>query len=651
MTESLPQDFTDTVANFAPTYSASASYAVGDYVIHNGLLYRCTTAIASGEAWTSGHWTQVNVGGEVSDLKSATDDATYKINNKIPSVLDSDGTADLDITDPSGNVIVRLENGHIVTKNFNSADLIKDSEATGTDLDIVDPYGHVLGRFADGGIVTKVFDGRKYVTYSVRGTAASGQGLTLTITRNFKAGDRLVLHIERGAMPWEDGVNITYKHDNTTIVSARCDCSWYEYTLTEDAESISAVYAAGAINNGRTVTFEVSVLGDVPIRPTVVSIKKDGTGDYTNLRDALDAIGTSANDVLNPYRIEIYPGTYDVLEDYTEEEIQAAYFNQTGFVGPKLLNGMSLIGMGKPEEIILTASLNTTDYSSDVRNAISTLNLQGGGGIENLTILAENIRYCIHDDFHCPIGKVLHRTMKNIVLRAYGAMSYNPPHTYGAGIAQCGMEYEFYNVDFGHLGGLHTRPSLPNLPRVYLYNCKGYNFSMYDYLETTDPDDVVVYVFDNCDFTILSASKDPGADQTYPHIVIMGCGGSSPMYNTSPATYYNTADVQCAVKNSLPVGTAVEYYNLRSGQDWQKATALDKVYGVVAYQTASDTYIQTRGYIAADRAGLTGLSIGDYIGLDADCKLAKVNDPDAAIGKVVYATASARAFIKLKWRY
>lgn len=80
MTESLPQDFTDTVANFAPTYSSSASYAVGDYVIHNGLLYICKTAIASGEAWTSGHWTQVNVGGElenkaaeISDLRSAID--------------------------------------------------------------------------------------------------------------------------------------------------------------------------------------------------------------------------------------------------------------------------------------------------------------------------------------------------------------------------------------------------------------------------------------------------------------------------------------------------------------------------------------------------------------------------------------------------
>lgn len=99
MTESLPQDFTDTVANFAPTYSSSASYAVGDYVIHNGLLYICKTAIASGEAWTSGHWTQVNVGGElenkaaeISDLRSAFQNhemvITPFVNN---SYVDRDG--------------------------------------------------------------------------------------------------------------------------------------------------------------------------------------------------------------------------------------------------------------------------------------------------------------------------------------------------------------------------------------------------------------------------------------------------------------------------------------------------------------------------------------------------------------------------------
>lgn len=54
------------ISMVADLYSASSAYAVGDYCIHDGGFYRCTTAIASpGESWTSGHWTATNVGDEI----------------------------------------------------------------------------------------------------------------------------------------------------------------------------------------------------------------------------------------------------------------------------------------------------------------------------------------------------------------------------------------------------------------------------------------------------------------------------------------------------------------------------------------------------------------------------------------------------------
>lgn len=55
----------------AATYSSSSTYKVGDYCIHDGGLYRCTTAITTAEAWTSGHWTAAKIGPDVSELKSA----------------------------------------------------------------------------------------------------------------------------------------------------------------------------------------------------------------------------------------------------------------------------------------------------------------------------------------------------------------------------------------------------------------------------------------------------------------------------------------------------------------------------------------------------------------------------------------------------
>lgn len=64
---------------------ASQVYSVGDYCYHDGLLYRCNTEIAAAEAWTSSHWTAVDVMPEISNLKNDTipelKDALYDSNS------------------------------------------------------------------------------------------------------------------------------------------------------------------------------------------------------------------------------------------------------------------------------------------------------------------------------------------------------------------------------------------------------------------------------------------------------------------------------------------------------------------------------------------------------------------------------------------
>lgn len=64
-------------ANFAPAFSDVTSYAVGDYVTYNNILYRCTTAHTAG-VWVAGHFTQVTVGGNLSSLDTLkTDFASF----------------------------------------------------------------------------------------------------------------------------------------------------------------------------------------------------------------------------------------------------------------------------------------------------------------------------------------------------------------------------------------------------------------------------------------------------------------------------------------------------------------------------------------------------------------------------------------------
>ena len=52
--------------NFAGHYSSTSAYATGKYVLHEGELYRCIVRVASGgETWNSAHWSRVDIGTEL----------------------------------------------------------------------------------------------------------------------------------------------------------------------------------------------------------------------------------------------------------------------------------------------------------------------------------------------------------------------------------------------------------------------------------------------------------------------------------------------------------------------------------------------------------------------------------------------------------
>ena len=55
--------------NLADEYSASKTYAVGDFVVYLDKLYTCKTAITTPEAWTAAHWEETSMGDDVTELK------------------------------------------------------------------------------------------------------------------------------------------------------------------------------------------------------------------------------------------------------------------------------------------------------------------------------------------------------------------------------------------------------------------------------------------------------------------------------------------------------------------------------------------------------------------------------------------------------
>ena len=64
-------DNTYTFPKEAEDYSSSATYKAGEYRIQAGKLYKCKQDIDTAEVWTAAHWEEVNLGDEVSELKTA----------------------------------------------------------------------------------------------------------------------------------------------------------------------------------------------------------------------------------------------------------------------------------------------------------------------------------------------------------------------------------------------------------------------------------------------------------------------------------------------------------------------------------------------------------------------------------------------------
>lgn len=70
-----------------PDFSTSSTYQVGDYVMYQGKLYKCTTAITTSGAWDSTKWSLAILSDDVADLKSALESGQYGLGESAKQAL------------------------------------------------------------------------------------------------------------------------------------------------------------------------------------------------------------------------------------------------------------------------------------------------------------------------------------------------------------------------------------------------------------------------------------------------------------------------------------------------------------------------------------------------------------------------------------
>lgn len=121
-----------------------------------------------------------------------------------------------------------------------------------------------------------------------------------------------------------------------------------------------------------------------------ITVEKDGTGDYTTLKDAVE-YSASHEDTT----ILVGSGTYDLITE----------FGASYFADMTTSNQRQGLQIGNGVHIIFSSGAKVTaHYTGDndaVKTCFSPFNfIQGSKGftLENLTLEASNVRYCVHDE-------------------------------------------------------------------------------------------------------------------------------------------------------------------------------------------------------------------------------------------------------------
>lgn len=105
--------------SIAKEYDETKTYAVGSLCMHDNSLQRCETAIETAEKWNSGHWHPTTVDEEIGNYRGEIDALGENAAVTRGEITDAENV-DLDVTDTNGNVILRIEDGFILTKNVDT---------------------------------------------------------------------------------------------------------------------------------------------------------------------------------------------------------------------------------------------------------------------------------------------------------------------------------------------------------------------------------------------------------------------------------------------------------------------------------------------------------------------------------------------------
>ena len=342
----------------------------------------------------------------------------------------------------------------------------------------------------------------------------------------------------------------------------------------------------------------------------VVNVNKIVMDGSINLKGVFQYLISDATED-NVYEVYVPEGTYNIDGFYTDEEKSAS-----DFYGLFVPNYVTLKALGKKENTILQWTCDT------VSSKISTINLAGTAGLENLTIKGIKTRYACHDDFaytdtYCK---------RNIVNCDFIAEDTYYNTAYGSGIHN-GAIWRFKDCKFisnKQLAfGLHSNVNFTIPADVEFNNCKfiskGNCSIKLGGMASTVKNRVKMI---GCQYNgIMMMEEVPrsgvgidfeitGSNNTKGLYEITTTDGNEYMYNFADETPVMMADG--AISKGKPVARNGFYVTAHGTRDTYK------FYGVaMSTSTAAneEILVKTNGYVKISDTSLSSVSLGDKIGI------------------------------------
>lgn len=343
------------------------------------------------------------------------------------------------------------------------------------------------------------------------------------------------------------------------------------------------------------------------LKTKTIVVDANGTGDFTSLIDALNSVDENVH-----CRILIKEGIYNLSDEWTAEELSNADY-PSGFYGTIIPVNCDLIGVGDREKIIITAEANDNYTWDDTWTHISTLNVKGGSTIENLTIRNKGMRYTIHHDFATAKNKTTNYI--NCIIDKWGSAE---GHAIGAG-SHDGEIVNIENCIIKPAMGWHghnpaTIGATLNIKNTIIDNL----IQLTDYLTGYAMPINMVNVKCNAIRYIKAAS---GATQ-YMRINLHGC--KCPVITTEDVVYNMDGVVYKMSSATIAKGKPVKRSNFNTVVAMGSSDSISDFYGVTMEEIPYTQYnvtdyiygrVITEGYVSTKLLGLSGISVGDKIGI------------------------------------